>query len=162
MSNKSQMEIMGLAIIMILIGLGLLFAVQFVLKPSADVAGHVKESTLAANFLNSLLGTSTPCHQRNIKELLQDCALTGGLIECPDGSSCEYAGRQIRQILDDTLVIWRKDYKFNISGSPEVKAISFSRGKCSGDKEAKEHPVPVKAGFNIVLKLEICSYSKSH
>lgn len=156
-SRKCQMEIMGLAIIMILIGLGLLFAVQFILKPSPDITARVKESTLAANFLNTLLSANTACQQRNIKELLQDCALTGGIIECPDGRSCEYAKKQIKLILDDTLAVWRKDYRFNVSGSPEITPISFARGKCAGDKEVKEHPVPVKPGFNIVLKLEICA-----
>lgn len=157
MTRKCQMEIMGLAIIMILVGLGLLFAVQFILKPSQDTTVRVKESVLAANFLNTLLSTNTPCLQRNIKELLQDCALTGGIIECSGGRSCEYAGQQIKQILDNTLAIWRKDYKFSISGAPEVAKITFAKGKCAGDKEAKEHPVPVKSGFNIVLKLEICA-----
>jgi len=155
-SRKSQMEIMGLAIIMILVGLGLLFAVQFVLKPSQDTTARVKESVLAANFLNTILSTNTPCLQRNIKELLQDCALTGGIIECPE-RSCEYAGQQIKQILENTLEVWRKDYKFSITGAPEVSKITFAKGKCTGDKEAKEHPVPIKPGFNIVLRLEICA-----
>jgi len=158
LGKVAQMEIMGLAIVVILIGLGMLFAVTFVLKkPAGDTAARVKESTLAANFLNTLLSTNTPCQERTVKELLQDCALTGGIVECPGGKSCEFAQSQIKQILDDTLLAWRKSYRFSVNGSPEVEKISFSGGKCRTDREAKVHPVPVRPGFDITLRLEICT-----
>ena len=157
MQRKSQMEIMGLVIIVILIGLGLLFAVQIVLKPQkADQTQRIKESTLAAQFLNTLLSTTTSCQKRSVKELLQDCALAR-TVTCETGeTSCTYAKKTIKPILDTTLREWRKSYLFSIKGSSEVEKLIFSEGTCIKNKEVKTHPVPVKPGFDIVLKLEIC------
>ncbi len=79
MSKKSQMEIMGLVVIIILIAIGMLFAVQFLLKkPTGETAAKAEESVLAANFLNAMLSTTTECQSRTVRELLQDCALTSG------------------------------------------------------------------------------------
>lgn len=154
MASKAQMEILGLAIVVVLISLALLFAVQFfLLKPVSEPAQIVKESFLAANFLNSCLGTSTACFGRSVKELLQDCAL-GGSLSCPgDINSCLYARQEIGKMLDSSLGLWKKEYFFSVSGL----ADSFSIGSsCSGEKEYEEHPVVVRPGFDILLSLEIC------
>ncbi|MBW2973335.1 hypothetical protein KY346_03000 [Candidatus Woesearchaeota archaeon] len=158
-SNKSQMEIMGLVIIVILVAIGMLFAVQFLLKkPAGRETAAVKESTIAANFLNAMLSTTTDCYNRNIRELLQDCALTGGTTRCPgQRNSCDYAADQIRIMLDKTLSTWNKDYYFSIKGAPGVEAISFGNSCPECEREAKIHPVPVRPGFEIQLTLEIYS-----
>lgn len=157
MQLKSQMEIMGLVIIVILVGLALLFAVQFVLtKPKTDPTQQIKESTLAAHFLNTLLSTTTHCQKRSIRELLQDCALARDVACSVGTNSCTYAYDSIKIVLDTTLLEWHKSYLFSIKGSPEVEKITFSNGNCPKEKEVKTHPVPVKPGFDIVLKLELC------
>jgi len=153
---KAQMEIMGLAIIVILVALGMLFAVQWLLKsPGTSPAEAVKESTLAANFLNTMLSTTTDCHDRSVRELLQDCSLTGGRLDCFGTPSCEYSEQIIGSMLEGSLDRWNKDYHFTISGSADVKNIEFGSA-CMGEYESKRHPVPVKPGFEIVLKLDIC------
>ncbi|MBD3361302.1 hypothetical protein GF358_00765 [Candidatus Woesearchaeota archaeon] len=153
-ANKAQMEILGLAIVVVLISLALLFAVQFfLLKPSVDVVKPVKESFLASNFLNSCLGASTVCYDRNIKELLQDCAL-GGALSCPGGlNSCFFARQEIEKMLDASLGFWKKDYFFEVTGMADSFGIGF---ECSGEKEYEEVPVVVRPGFDILLSLEIC------
>lgn len=165
MQNKSQMEIMGLVIIIILIAIGMLFAVQFMLKkPTGKPTAAVKESILAANFLNALLSTSTDCYERNIRELLQDCALTSGATTCTSEggfpmNSCDYVEAQIRYILDNSIDMWNKDYYFTIEGSSDVERImigTLDDEPCPGEREAKSHPVPVRPGFEIKLWLEIC------
>lgn len=151
------MEVMGLAMIIILIALGMLFAVRFILKkPSVQPVQTAKESTLAANFLNVLLNTNTHCNQRTIKELLQDCARTGGITNCGTTNSCTFASETINTLLDTTFNQRNKAYQFSITGAPEVQKIQLSNGKCTKDKEAKQHPLPVTPGFDIILKLELC------
>lgn len=155
MASKAQMEILGLAVVVILVSLAILFAVQFfLLKAPSEPAKPVKESFLAANFLSSSLGASTFCFERNVKELLQDCAL-GGMLQCPGGlNSCLYARQEIQKMLDGSLGFLNKEYFFSVSGL----ADSFSIGSaCPGEKEYEEHPVVVRPGFDILLSLEICS-----
>lgn len=157
-NKRSQMEIMGLVIIVILVAIGMLFAIQFLMKkPAGQETAAVKESTMAANFLNTMLSTSTDCFNRNIRELLQDCALTGGATNCFGQSSCEYAGDQIKLMLDNTLIKWNKDYYFSIKGAPGVSNIYFGEECTTCEREGKVHPVPVRPGFEITLRLEIYS-----
>lgn len=155
-SKRSQMEIMGLVIIVILVAIGMLFAIQFLMKkPVGRETTAVKESTLAANFLNTMLSTTTDCFNRNMRELLQDCALTGGATNCFGVSSCDYAALQLDTMLKDTLGRWNKDYYFSIKGAPDVEKITFGEECTYCEREAKIHPVPVRPGFEIYLKLEI-------
>lgn len=155
-NKKSQMEIMGLVVIIILIAIGMLFAVQFLLKtPAGKPEAAVKESIIAANFLNAMLSTTTDCYGRTVRDLLQDCALTSGATDCSGINSCDYVGSQIEILLDRTISRWNKDYYFSIAGAYDVEQIKFG-SPCPGEKEAKVHPVPVRPGFEIKLTLEIC------
>ncbi|MBI4142146.1 hypothetical protein HY484_04425 [Candidatus Woesearchaeota archaeon] len=157
--NKAQMEIMGLAIIILLIGVGLLFALQYSLKKPMTTVQKTKESILAANFLTTLLNTNTECNNRMIKELLQDCVL-GRPIDCGGQKPCEFAKEKIDFVLDNSLKQWNKRYDFTIEGSDATKAITSSstqRGKaCKAERESKTHLLTITAGYDISLKLDIC------
>lgn len=154
MRNKGQLEIFGLAIVVILIALAFLFAVQFfLLRPETDAVKPAKEGALAANFLSSVLGVSTGCYDRNIKELLQDCALSG-VLQCPGGvNSCLYSRQEIQKMLDGSLGVWKKPYLFTVKGMPDELSIGSA---CLGEKEYKQHPVVVRPGYDILITLEIC------
>ena len=56
--SRSQMEIFGLVIIVILIAIALLFAIVVLTKPPESGVVQVKESVMAANFLNTVMSTS--------------------------------------------------------------------------------------------------------
>ena len=155
--TKGQMEIMGLAIIVILIALGLLFAVQWMLKaPTTKQVQRAKESVLAANFMNTMLGTTTECNQRTVRDLLQDCALTQGATMCGEQSSCDYAHSVIQELFDTTFKTWKVPYHFAIKGASPVESMDFGTKPCSGELEKKVHPVLVRPGFELTLTLEIC------
>lgn len=148
-NKKSQMEIMGLAIIVILIVIALFFSLFWLAKPAPKQAIKARESVLAANFLNTMLNTDVPDYgNKPLRKLLEECTLVGG-------DSCSISQDIIDEMLEETLLKWNKDYYFTISGSPDVEQIS-SGSSCKGEREAKEHPVPVKPGFDITLRLAIC------
>ncbi len=155
-SRRAQMEIMGLAIIIILVSLGLLFAVQWMLKAPKEGVQRAKESVLAANFLNTMLGTTTDCSQRTVRELLQDCALTGGVTQCAGQSSCAYVQQVMGAMFERTFGQWGTKYHFSMSGAAPIEQLSFDTRPCSGEREQKSHPLPVRPGFEITLTLEIC------
>ncbi len=156
-SRKAQMEIMGLAIIFILVIFGVLFAVRFVItKPDSDIRMGYQQSVLASNMLSALRATTTDCASATVEQLLQDCASTQ-TVSCPGGkSSCEKAELVIGAIMKETLENWGRSYTFSISGSESASKIKFAIGDCSGEKEVKTHPVPTRSG-TIMLRMEICS-----
>ena len=159
MSKKAQMEIMGLAIIVVLLMLGVLFAIRFVLlAPEENIAFEFKESQLAANTLSVLLQTHTDCHAATMAALLQDCATTASL-RCPTGNSCGHAKMLIKQLFAETLDTWNRDYDFSIKGTRRVEDIRITRGNCGPDvpreSEAKSSPLPTTSG-TIILTLRLC------
>ena len=156
MNRRAQMEILGLAIIVVLIMMGVLFAIQFVLKaPSEELAQDYERSELAASLLTTMLGTTTNCRQATVTELLQDCARSQR-ISCP-GSSCDEVGFALEEMLDGTLKVWRQDYRFSISGGTrEIEDLKFNRGTCTGELESSTNVIPT-AGGALQVKLDLCS-----
>jgi len=157
MNKRAQMEILGLAIIVVLIMLGVLFAIQFVLRaPPEQAAQEYRESQLAASLVTTMLSTTTACRDATVAELLQDCAVFTR-ISCPQGNSCDEAKVVIGQILVGTLETWERDYRFAISGGPSrIDEIYYGLGDCTGEIESNTNPVPTAAG-PLQVRLDLCS-----
>lgn len=154
--KRSQMEIMGLAIIVILVSIGMLFALMWMLQaPATKPVQRAKESVLIANFLNTAAGVTTECNQRTVRELLRDCALTGGVTTCLGQSSCDYVNSILETMFNETLDAWGYDYYFTVEGTGRTSAINFGE-PCPGERERKSAPLPVQPGFEISLVLELC------
>lgn len=149
------MEILGLAIIVVLIMLGVLFAVMFVLRaPGSNAAQEYKESQLASSLVTTMLGTTTSCNGATVTELLQDCAVLGRL-ECSSGSSCNEASAVIGEMLAGTLDVWKRSYQFSITGAYNAEQIAFSSGDCSGERESTINPIPTPGGA-LQVRLDLC------
>lgn len=156
------MEIMGLAIIVVLLTLGTLFIIQFVvMKEPSDVKKTFTRTQMAANMLNSLLNTnSKDCHGATIAQLLKDCAdfkeNPSGLIVCEnDENSCEYSNSTIGYIFNHTFVEWgNQSFHFSTfigSGNP----ILEQGIRCTGERESKQSPIKISSGI-LIIKLDIC------
>ncbi len=171
MRKKGQMEIMGLVLIVVLISLGFLFYLRFsVLSPDkGDVRKSTTESALASNIINTMLSTtSKDCQNREIKELIQDCAGSVQIV-CDDYSgsppnSCQYIEGFFSEILDKTLGEWQRDYQFTVEGIPDdnlgygaMVDLNMQRGDCSGERESKFFALPSNSGENIIITLSICN-----
>ena len=115
--KKAQMEIMGLAIVVVLLVLGMLFMVKFVLfKPTESYRSEYTTTQLAANMINAILNTNTKCNDISISELLQDAAKDVPRIsDCPDPyTSGDYVEEAVIELLNNTLGEngLRRDYRF--------------------------------------------------
>lgn len=156
--SRSQMEIFGLMIIVIMVAIGLLFAIVVLSKPPGSVV-QVKESVMAANFVNTVLSTSAiGCGKRSVRDLLQDCAVSGSnALVCENGmDSCEFAEEIISHALSSTLSRWGKDYEFLIDGPGRVDAIDIVSAPCTGEVEAASRPEKVRGLIDMTVTLRIC------
>lgn len=151
--KKAQMEIMGLALIIVLLTLGILFVVQFMVPKEEErsIAQSYAETQLAANILNSILkSTAEDCNNQVLTTLFQDCA-SGASIVCNDGtSSCYYINKTVEYILNETLVVWNKDFWFTASKTPVVFGES-----CRGERESTQIPIQTDAG-TMIVRVDIC------
>ena len=156
-NKKSQAEIVGLVIIVLLITIGLLFVVKFVVlrEPSELKKGFV-HSELASNMINVLLKTTTDCKGSSVTELFQDCAAFNR-IDCEGIDSCDKVDETIEMIFSNSLEKWNKPYEFSayLVGSKPI--IEKSYGKCPRniDRESKTYPIPTDRG-TLFIQLDIC------
>ena len=157
-NKRSQMEIMGLVIIVILVAIGMLFAIQFLMKkPAGQETAAVKESTMAANFLNTLVKSDGACKGRSIGELIQACAEASAVIICENGlNACTQSKSLIMSFLDNVFTQQRKKFYFTIADKNDVIVEDFIIGDpCKGEFESKTRPL-VFLGGEVYMKLDIC------
>lgn len=152
------MEIMGLAIIMILIILALIFIIRFViLKKPVEYKKEYTQVELASNMINTLLRTTAnDCNGLSFTELFQDCAdyPADGSVDCGSiGKSCFYLRTKIPFIFDNTLEEWNVGYYFKAVSSQSTLISDGS--ECAGSKTHKEFPIPASAA-TINIMLDIC------
>lgn len=158
LSRRSQMEIFGLVIIVILLAIGLLFAIVILSKPPSQEVQNVKESVQAANFLNTMFSTTSQCDKRTVRELIQDCAVSnyGEATQCNGEDTCKTAEGMIKTMLTQTLGKWGKQYKFYMNGTPSVEQMVIQTGECKGEREGTTRPEKIRPGMDISVTLHIC------
>lgn len=154
MNRKSQMEVMGLVMIVILISIAMLFTLQFViLKQQPKFKEMYTYAKLSSTTLNTLLKTNTECKGIDFTGLLQDCAANKSTpygINCNGQNSCEYAEEKINKVFDDTLRKWNIVFEFD----SDLTGINIKEGICL-EKQSKPYPIPTDVGV-MILKLDIC------
>ncbi|MBS3114570.1 hypothetical protein J4448_05705 [Candidatus Woesearchaeota archaeon] len=155
-TRKSQTEILGLAIVVVLILVATIFVVRFlVLKAPTEYRKGFVSSEIASNMLNTLLKTAAKeCSQLTVTELLQDCAQARSII-CDDGKdSCKFVESTANYIFDQTFDKWNMQYEF--LAYTDIRSPLIKVGKpCKADKRSKLFPIPISVA-TMYTKLDIC------
>lgn len=164
-TKKAQMEIFGLMIVVILLIIGVLFAVKFVvLKKPPEVKESFSRAQLTSNLGLALMDSSTSnCRGTAIRDLMIDCAEwpeMGGTITCDDGSlSCEYLDSAVENILNQTVDVWRVKYeiKAGTSANEEDQIFYFNNRECTDDVPGQSESffLPTNRGL-LTMKIFIC------
>jgi len=154
MNKKAQMEILGLAIIVILITLGILFAFSLASEETTDIEAAFEQKNLAASYINTLLGTSTACYGATFRELIQDCA-QGGTIFCDGKDSCDYVKEQADSISQLVLQKRKATYALKLKGPGPVEGLSSGLEECPGELMPSIQYIPTKQG-TVTIRLDLC------
>ena len=162
--KKAQTEILGLAIVVVLVVIATVLVVRFGFKQTEDVRSSFTNSEEASNFLNTFLKTSAKdCRQLSMTELLQDCAQGNGLICDNLEDSCAFVKSAANTIFLGTLGAEKKKYGFLACSNFNVKEIKCDStplvevgSPCPAQKKLKIFPIPINSG-TIYAKLEICN-----
>jgi len=160
LSKKTQMEILGLAMIMLFLSFGLLFVVRFVVmtKP-VDVKKSYLHTEMAQNMLTAMMKTTTGCKGTSLQDLLEDCGKYRE-IDCDNDpsteDSCRYANATIDMMLNNTLRKWNKIHEFNVSIGDDT-LLFFEYGNSTNlDRERKINLIPLyPQPGSIFIKLDI-------
>lgn len=177
--RKAQMELLGLAIIVVIVTIAMFTVLTFVVsKPPRLLHARFVEKELAQNMLGGMLKTTArDCKQLSLGDLLQDCGnyeSTGGSILCENGQySCQYMEEDIGELLNQTLYNWTFSYRLRaFTSSPDNPLIPsdaylrvignniniFNPWNCH-DLDEKEapgvQPIPLDTG-TLMVTLDIC------
>lgn len=167
MNRKAQMEILGLAIVIVLVLVAVIFIVRFLaFKTATDYRKGFVDTELASNMLSTFLSTNADdCFQMTMTELLKDCAIFdgkcegGGCIKCSNGDedSCSFIKLTAGNIFTQTLDRWNLRYKF--LAYTDINSPFVIRDTSEGCKEKKSELQPLPVEINAItmfVKLDIC------
>lgn len=163
------MEIVGLAIVVVLISIGLLLLIKFRVNSgdTPDPKKNYENAELASNTLYSLVRISTNnCKPgTTMTTLLQDCAKDKEIRCTQPGfenkDSCYFANQTISFILNATLNQWEKSYMLYFDQLP----YTYENKNCTQDSVSEERyknidtkmfPLPLYPG-TLIAYLSICS-----
>ncbi len=163
MKKKAQLEIMGLAVVVILISLIVLFVVKFVvLREPKEIRKEYTEFDVSYSFINTLVNTNSPdCSGLTFTELFKDCAspLT---VNCGSfyADSCEYIEAKVTDMLSEALGKRQMSYSFmaykNNDESVRVIDPITAGGGCPLYRKSAPQPLPAGGGGIINLRLDVC------
>ena len=154
--RKAQTEIMGLAIIIILIIVAVAFLIRFnMFQDPPDPKKRFTQAELASNTLNTFLETTAKDCELSMSELLQNCGEGGG-ITCNGDTSCDYVEETAKKIFLKTLDLWTPNsYEFKVFFDEDDPEIELGN-ECVGSKRSKDYPLPTRAG-TLYVRLNICN-----
>lgn len=171
-SKKAQMEVFGLAVIVILLVVGMLFMIRFViLRPQqqAQQSASYINKDLASNIVvymqNIAINPADVCNKKlDLTDLIRDCAYGEGSIRCLDKvpsyvESCSIARKIIEEdILAKTLDEFQHDYYFSVykSGTGDIIDNLEINNKCPGKKTSGIAFIPLPPDV-LNLQLDICN-----
>ena len=156
--KKSQTEVLGFAIVVVIILLGVFFFARNGFRPQAKFRDDFVSSELASNMINTFSKTtSADCRQLTMTELLQDCA-QGGSIKCNDAAgstSCQYVSSAASSIFAQTFVKWGRSYHFIAYVDVNSPKIDIGKPSCNGQK-SKLYPIPISGG-TMYTRIDLCT-----
>lgn len=153
--KKSQIEIMGLAIIIVLVAIGtyLFFALSSnIPKPATK---NYIDDKLAQSYLLTLLDTQVYCEGQpySIQEFIVDCYKEKRII-CNGLTSCQQINNTIEGIVNKTLRVWGSKYRISIETPPYVNSYKCNRTSIQGI--TANQPIPITIGITTRIELAIC------
>ena len=161
---KGQLEIFGLAMIVVLVALGFLFALVVMSKAPDKEEQKIKQNIQAANFLNTAMSvTVSECDGRSVRNLLQDCAMADfqdgrfiGAGVCNDGvNTCDKLRSTLDFFLQSTFGRWGANYFLFMNNTASVEQIKLG-SVCSGELEGSSRPEIIRSGFHVTVTLHLC------
>ncbi|MGV8150617.1 MAG: hypothetical protein ACP5NV_02715 [Candidatus Woesearchaeota archaeon] len=163
-SKKSQMEMFGLALIVILIIVGFFLFISFRQKtPINDYKNDYIADETASNFVNSIINVNPKECQGNdytLSDMLKFCARKDA-VKCSGIDACTIANMTIHAIANKTLIaqqfafrLYTKDLNWN-----NAEIIIQNRGCTTNSVKGQSGIIPISlypVPKHVYLNLDIC------
>jgi hypothetical protein len=158
------MEMIGLAVIVILLALGIYFITRFSLSQPQELSQtqSLQQRQVSVSFINTLLSSDANCAGSvTFTTLLQNIAdpSSTGILTCPDEDIVEYFNQSVIGIFEETLDVWNYKYEFSVifpAGSLKDKiTINHLCTEVLQAESSPIFPIPTDRGA-IRVQMKIC------
>lgn len=162
--RKSQMEMFGLALIVILIIIGFFIFVSFRQKvPINNYKKSYIADEMASNFINSVVNVNpVECigNDYTVSDMLKFCA-RGDIIECSGSTNaCAIANKTLWTIANKTLVKQGMVFSLYTNGiNWNNKEIIIKNRNCTSRETGQRGTIPISlypVPGHVYLNLDIC------
>jgi hypothetical protein len=155
------MEIMGLAVIVILVSIGLFYMIAFTKEPQPEPVKEYTASELATNTIVAMLATDIDDCGTTLEKVIVDKATYQNL---PCLRSDDPINKSISLMLENSLQKWGKDYKLTIDypdTATNTVDIAVPTTPLCGDMREREtgtQPIPLyPVPGTVMVSLSICT-----
>jgi hypothetical protein len=163
MRKKAQTEIIGVAVIVIILVLAGTVMIGLGLRKNPSQLGSYVDPEISQSFLNALMNTETD--YSIVSDVIKDCYSPRNVLCSDTGDCCDYAYGVIQNALDATLGTWGKNYKLTISKDGEIRIPPNGQpDSITNDIECGELSIQEQPGYYyippqppIIVKLIICT-----
>jgi hypothetical protein len=158
MSQKGQTEIMGVAIIVIILVIAGVFFLAMRSK-NASNSQSFTDPELSQSLLNSIMNTKTERYMI-VQDIIKDCysnhnenCRSDTISDC-----CDYAHQTLTNALNATLGKWQRSYRLTVIKGSEKKIEDIPENSGCNDFSEEEQPgiVFIPPPPLIIVTLEIC------
>ena len=151
--KKGQIEIVGLAVIIIILAVGLVIALIFILRPETNVLEDQRQSIRATALLNTFIETNVNLTDKNNKTTIKDL-----ILDCyPDQQKCEQNLKEdiLDKVFNNTEYILKIKQDTGINPPLEIP----NRNDCQNPRVGKisTDPVVIQATPRMTISLILCS-----
>ncbi|MFT7615361.1 MAG: hypothetical protein ACI8Y7_000167 [Candidatus Woesearchaeota archaeon] len=166
MNKKAQNELMGFAMVILLLTVGILFFVSFVVLGDNGNDRSPIDKRLVTNMHDALLETTTECGRAAFREVLADC-LGFGRLTCffegvPVTDSCVYAEKLTAVLFNKTFDLWNVEYDYRVIIDQTVTTSRNNITLKQGCRSKKRTPSILQfrtLNGDIISTLRICNDS---
>ncbi|MFH1398733.1 MAG: hypothetical protein ABIG95_01320 [Candidatus Woesearchaeota archaeon] len=160
MNRKSQMEIMGLALVVLILSIAMVFLFKFSGGSKvSEVKQDFVDTKLASNMLNVILKTTHEEKDIELKNMFKYCA-EGDSNASRGYDPCDEMNKTVSFILDRTLKTWQKSYNLTATINGETKLYLINKN-CGGSlkgfstRESETYMIPTRYG-TMLIRMDIC------
>ncbi|MBU0535851.1 MAG: hypothetical protein KKE20_02725, partial [Nanoarchaeota archaeon] len=122
MRKKAQLEMIGIAIVVVLVVLGFLFVLKAISKPPSTVHTGFVRSHITQDLLNTVSIADADCGGIDMTDLLKACA-EGGTVDCA-ADPCDAFRVKIGIVLEQTLEVQKLAYRLRTYRTDEPPKTS--------------------------------------
>jgi hypothetical protein len=160
MTNKAQMEMIGLAVVVILLALGIFFVTKFTLfREAPEQVPSFQRRQLVSSFTSTLLSSNAGCDSATFTDLLEEMQNTFTSLNCGTDLRTHFIA-STGKILNETLNNWGYTYKLEVRFDTDsvLDIVDELDNGCSTkpQSEFKLFPIPSRYGPDVRVIMKIC------